>query len=109
MKREARRVYRDLTPEERSRLKRQQEQIEQELPELIQRDQLRKSASEEETPSGALRRAIHKSDLTLRKIAGQVGVTTLQLDEFLTGESTLQSDVIDRLAETVGCKLVAAE
>lgn len=106
MPREAREIHRELTPEEQARLERLREQVKEELPDLIERDQLRKTASEEDTPSGALRRAIHTGDLTLTQIARQVGITTNELDMFLTGESTLPSDVIDRLAEAVGCKLV---
>lgn len=99
MVREARRVYRQLTPEEQAGLKDARVQVEQELPELIERHRLAKTASEEDTPSGALRRAIHQGDLTLSDISGRIGITTLELDMFLTGESTLPSDVIDRLAE----------
>ena len=106
MVRDVRRIHRDLTLEAQSRLERLREQVAQELPELIERDQLRKNASEEGTTSGALRRAVRNRDLPLPEIARRVGVTTLKLDEFLTGESTLQSDVIDRLAEVVGCRLV---
>ena len=106
MVREARRIHRELTPEEQARLERYREQVAQELPDLIARDRLRKAASEEDTASGALRRAIHKSDLLLPQIADRVGITLLELDRFLTGEATLPSDVIDRLAESVGCRLV---
>jgi transcriptional regulator with XRE-family HTH domain len=106
MVREARRIHRDLTPDEQSRLQRHREQIAQELPDLIARDRLRKTASAEDTASGALRRAIHKGDLTLTEIADRVGITVLELDQFLTGEATLPSDVFDRLAEAVGCRLV---
>lgn len=103
MIREARRIHRELTADEQSRLERYREQVAQELPDLIARDQLRKNASEEDTASGALRRAIHKSDLLLPQIAERVGISSLELDQFLTAEATLPSDVIDRLAEAVGC------
>ena len=103
--RQARRTIRDLTPSERERLKKYQEQIAQELPDLQARDQLRKDASEESTLSGELRRAIHTSDLSLAEISTRVGVTPILLDDFLTGERTLRSDVIDRLASVLGCEL----
>lgn len=109
MKREARRIHGELTDDEQSRLNRLRAEVAREIPDLIQSDQLRKDAAAEDTTSGALRRAIHKSDFTLAEIAQRIGVTSRQLDEFLTGESTLASDVIDRLAETVGCKLVPVE
>lgn len=107
--RKARRINRKLTPEEEERLKIARAQVEQELPELLERGRMAKAASQENTASGALRRAIHGDNLTLPQIARQVGITTTELDMFLTGESTLQSDVIDRLVETLGCKLVQTE
>ena len=106
MVREARRIHRELSPDEQARLARYREQVARELPDLIALDQLRKNASEEDTASGALRRAIHQSDLPLPQIADRVGISLLELDRFLTGEATLASDVIDRLAEAVGCRLV---
>jgi hypothetical protein len=102
---EANRITRELTPEEQERLKRQRELVAQELPDLVQRDQIRKEAQEEPTLSGELRRAIHASELSLSAIASQAGMATLVLDEFLTGERTLRSDVMDRLATVLGLRL----
>lgn len=99
---EVKRITRKLTPEEQERLKSQRELIAKELPDLIRRDQMRKEAQEEPTLSGELRRAIHASRLTLSGIASQARITPLQLDEFLTGERTLRSDVLDRLAAVLG-------
>jgi transcriptional regulator with XRE-family HTH domain len=59
---------------------------------------MRKEARDEVTASGELRRAVHASSLSLAVIAQRVGVTPLALDEFLTGERTLRTDVLDRLA-----------
>jgi hypothetical protein len=99
------RISRELTPEEQERLKRQRELIAKELPDLIQRDQMRKEAQEEATLSGELRRAIHASQLPLATLASQVGITLIVLDEFLTGERTLRSDVMDRLAAALSLHL----
>jgi hypothetical protein len=66
---------------------------------------MRKEASEEATLSGQLRRAVHASDLSLAAVAVQVGIPLLVLDEFLTGERTLRSDVLDRLAAVLGYTL----
>lgn len=104
-KREARRVTRDLKPEELRRLEHQREQIAAELPEMVARDRMRKEASEEATLSGELRRAIHASDHSVSTLAQRVGIPPLLLDDFLTGERTLRSDVLDRLAEVLGCQL----
>jgi hypothetical protein len=99
---QARRVTRELTLEEQNRLRRYREQIASELPELAERDRMRKEAGEEATLSGALRRAIHGSPLSLSTIAERAGISLLVLDEFLTGERTLRSDVLDRLGSVLG-------
>ncbi len=102
---QVKRVKRDLTEDERRRLQQYQEQIANELPDLERRDQMRKEARDEATLSGELRRAVHASDLTLAEIAARVGIAPLLLDEFLTGERTLRSDVLDRLAGVLGYEL----
>lgn len=104
-KRRPRRITRKLTRQELKRLKASREQITRELPELIQLDQRRKEASEEATLSGELRRAVHASGLSLPKIAARARITPLLLDDFLIGERTLRSDVMDRLAEVLGYEL----
>jgi hypothetical protein len=99
---QSKRIARELTAEEQERLKRQRELICKELPDLVHRDRMRKEAQEEQTLSGELRRAIHASALSLAAIASQAGITPFLLDEFLTGERTLRSDVLDRLATALG-------
>jgi predicted nucleic acid-binding protein len=99
---QVKRITKELTLEELARLQRQRTLIAKELPELVQRDQMRKEAQEEQTLSGEFRRAIHASELSLVAIASQAGITPLLLDEFLTGERTLRSDVMDRLAMVLG-------
>jgi predicted transcriptional regulator len=84
-------------------------QIAEELPELQARDQMRKDARQENTLSGELRRAIHESDLSLAEIATRAGIPPIMLDDFLTGERTLRSDVIDRLTIALGYELSRAE
>jgi len=107
--RQARRVSRKLTPAETERLEKYREQIAQELPELGMRDQMRQDARAEHTLSGELRRAIHESDLSLAEIATRAGITPTVLDDFLTGERTLRSDVLDRLTSVLGCELSRAQ
>ena len=104
-KRQAKRVTHELTPSEKERLQKYREEIARELPDLQARDQMRKDAREESTLSGELRRAVHASDLSLAEIAAQVGITAVLLDDFLTGERTLRSDLMDRLASLLGCEL----
>ena len=104
-KREARRTTAELSAEEQQRMDQQRAQVAAELPELAARDQMRREAREEATLSGQLRRTIHASELTLSQITAQAGITPLMLDDFLTGERTLRSDVMDRLADVLGCEL----
>jgi hypothetical protein len=103
--RQARRTARELTQAEKVRLERYRQQIAHELPDLQARDQMRKDARDESTLSGELRRAVHDSELSLAEIATRAAVTPIVLDDFLTGERTLRSDVIDRLASVLGCAL----
>ncbi|MEX0711965.1 MAG: hypothetical protein WD278_06425 [Pirellulales bacterium] len=103
--RQIKRIGRELTDLEQSRLEKHREEIARELPELQARDQMRKDAREEATLSGELRRAVHESKLTLGTIAVQIGVAPILLDDFLTGERTLRSDVLDRLASVLGYEL----
>jgi len=105
---QAKRITRELTLQEQERLQRQRELIAKELPDLVQRDQMRKEAQEEPTLSGELRRAIHASKLSLSAIASHAGIVPSLLDEFLTGERTLRSDVMDRLAAVLGFRLQRA-
>jgi hypothetical protein len=48
-----------------------------------------------------VRDAIHRSELALHTIAAKVGLSPVELDEFLTGECTLRSDALDRLAAAI--------
>jgi hypothetical protein len=106
--RQVTRITRELTAAERTRLQQLRAQIATELPDLTARDQLRKEAREEATLSGDLRRAIHASAMSLSAIARQAGIDPILLDEFLTGERTLRSDVLDRLAGILGYDLTPA-
>ncbi len=101
-KRPVKRVARELTETEKNRLHQYREQIAAELPDLQTRDQMRKDARDEATLSGELRRAVHASDLSLAELATRIGITPIMLDDFLTGERTLRSDVLDRLAGVLG-------
>ena len=104
-KRKALRITRVLPPGQQAGLAHHRRLIARELPDLAARDQMRKEACDEPTLSGELRRAIHASPLSLADIAAQAGIPPLALDEFLTGERTLRSDVIDRLAASLGLAL----
>lgn len=96
---------REPTEEERQRLAALREKIKQELPDLVARNQLRDEARREASLTGALRRAVHASKRPITHLAREIGIEPAMLDEFLTGERTLRSDVMDRLAKTVGYDL----
>ena len=105
----ARRVTRELTPEQQKRLLVQRAEIASELPDLVERDRMSQEARSEPTLSGEFRRAIHGSSLSLSVIAQRADIPPLLLDEFLTGERNLRSDVLDRLAKVLGFVLHAKE
>jgi hypothetical protein len=105
MSNSSRRIKREFTPEEQERLRRNRESIAAELFDLIVRNQQRHEAAKESTLSGELRRAIHASALSIMVIAQKCGLVVEHLDEFLIGERTLRSDVLDRLAATLDVHL----
>jgi hypothetical protein len=82
-------------------LRRDREKIANELPELVERGRLLDEAAAENSLSGHLRRAIHRSGRPLKKIAAEVGLDVFVLCDFLEGTRTLRSDVLDRLAQAV--------
>jgi hypothetical protein len=82
-------------------LRRDREKIATELPALIERGRLLEEAAAENSLSGHLRGAIHRSGRPLKKIAAEVGLEVFVLCDFLEGTRTLRSDVLDRLAQAV--------
>lgn len=86
-------------------LRRDREKIVAELPELIDRGHRLDEAASEDSLSGHLRRAIHRSGQSLKKIAAEAGLDTFVLCDFLEGTRTLRSDVLDRLAQSVSAKI----
>src|SRR3954454_19221339 len=98
------RIVRALTNDEQQKLADLRRTVTNELPDMIEKDRLRHKAAQEKTLSGALRRFIHASGQTIDQLAVQVGIEPLLLDEFLTAEQTLQSDIMDRLAEILKCE-----
>jgi hypothetical protein len=97
-----RRIYRQFTPEERERWLKARQEVEQELPELMEQHRILQEAAREQTLSGALRRALHRCGLQLPRVAKEAGLTEIQVHEFLLGERNLRSDVLDRLANAIG-------
>lgn len=96
---------REIPAELLAQLQRDRASIAQELPDLARRDALLKEAAEESTLTGHLRRAIHQSRRPLRDIAQQAGISSATLGDFLEGQRTLRSDVLDRLAQAAGATI----
>ena len=90
-----------MTADLRERWQRARQQSDAELPELLELGRRMQEASAEDTLSGHLRRAIHRSPRDLADIAAAAGITAIQLNEFLSGDRTLRSDVLDRLGSAV--------
>lgn len=86
-------------------LRRDRERIAAELPELIESGQRLDEAASEDSLSGHLRRAIHRSGKPLKRIASESGLDVMVLADFLQGTLTLQSDVLDRIAQAVGARI----
>ena len=82
-------------------LRRDRTVIADELPELNERHGRMVEAEMEDTFSGHLRGAIHRSGRLVREVAEDAGVSSEVLCEFLEGTRTLRSDVLDRLAQAV--------
>jgi hypothetical protein len=97
-----------LTEEQMQQLRKDRELIAQELPDLIAKHQRICDAKEEPTMSGALRRAIHSSKILLDDLADRAGTDLDTLDDFLTGEQPLSSEIIDQLTKILKLKLEPA-
>jgi hypothetical protein len=66
----------------------------------------RDAAADEPGFSGDLRRAIRSSRRDQRELASDLGIDVELLEAFRAGDAALPSDVIDRLVDLLGLKLV---
>lgn len=99
------RIHGTLTPAQKRRVNKAQQQIAKELPALVRRNQMRFDARKENTLSGALRRAAHKFPLSPMKVAERAEISWADFSRFLTGEKPLPSDAIDRLVKVLKLRL----
>jgi hypothetical protein len=100
-----RRIQGTPTPTQQRRLAKARKLIAAELPESVRRNQMRHDARKEKTLSGSLRRAVHAFPLSPMQSAQRASIPWAVLSQFLTGEKTLPSDAIDRLAKVVKLRL----
>jgi DNA-binding phage protein len=76
-----------------------------EFPEAAERAERLREAAAENTVSGHVRGAVHRSQRPLDTIARDVGITAELLCDWLSGDRTLRSDVLDRVAQAVGANI----
>lgn len=91
-----------LSPELLLQIRRDQQAVVAELPELEARDARMLEAAADDSLCGNLRKAVHASSRPLRDVAYDCGIETELLCDFLEGTRTLPSDVLDRLTRAVG-------
>jgi hypothetical protein len=101
-----RRINGTLTPAQKRRVRKVQQLIAEELPDLLRRNHMAHRAMKEKTFSGFLRKAIHGSRILLPDLASRAAIDIGILADFLTGEKTLPSDAIDRLVKILKLKLM---
>jgi hypothetical protein len=90
------------TPELLEQLRAERDAVAAELPAAAERAEHLREAATEDTVSGHLRHAIHRSRRPLETIARDAGIPADLLCDWLAGERTLRSDVLDRVAQAVG-------
>jgi hypothetical protein len=94
-----------IPKELQEQLRQDREKIAAELPELLHRGERLDEAAAEDSLSGHLRRAVHRSGQPLKRIAASVGLDVFVLCDFLEGTRTLRPDVLDRLVQAVGARI----
>lgn len=84
-------------------------EVEGEVPDFEERRQLLFQAANERTLSGAIRRAVHASSLSLPEIVARIGVSHREFSDFLAGKQSLSSQTFDHLAVLLGYELVPSD
>ena len=91
-----------VSPELLLRVRQDRETIAGELESLHLQHERLQAAAVEDTLSGHLRQAIHASHRSLRELAHETGLATEALCDFLEGNRSLSSEVLDRLVRAAG-------
>ena len=86
-------------------LTRDRASIAAEFSDAVQRSDRLREAAAENTVCGHLRRAIHQCRRPLDSIAADAGIDPELLCDWLSGDRTLRSDVLDRLAQAVAADI----
>lgn len=97
------------TPDElKQRWRRAVTEVEANKPAIIARDKQLWAALEEQSLSSEFRRIIFECPLGTDEIAVRAGVPVAQVNSFLHGDATLDSEALDRIARVLDCHLVSA-
>lgn len=99
------RSSRTVPPDLLEQMRVDRDSIAGELPEAVQRAERLREAAAENTLSGHLRQAVHQSRRALDAIAADAGIPVELLCDWLSGDRTLRSDVLDRVAQAVGADI----
>lgn len=94
-----------VPPELLEQLRAERSAIAAELPEATERAERLREAAAENTVSGHVRRAVHGSRRPLETIARDADISADLLCDWLAGDRTLRSDVLDRVAQAVGADI----
>lgn len=106
------RVFRELSPEERERWLQAVAEEERAMPETSRQSRQSLAAIEEQSLSGELRRAIiagMRAGNPIRQLAEQANVPFETLNAFMGGSVTLDSNQISRIAALLECHLVSSD
>jgi hypothetical protein len=103
---EGRRAVVDFTPEQRTEWLQHVAEAEANKGELIEKIRRQDQAACEPGFSGDLRRAILASGKAASSIADEIGMNPDILEDFCTGDGILPSDVIGKLVEHLGLRLM---
>ena len=104
LQRRATRITRELTAAEQNRLAKYREQIADELRDLQTRDQMRATRTRRAPLAASCGERSTEASFHWRRLP-HAGSRPVMLDNFLTGERTLRSDVIDRLTTRPGVRV----
>lgn len=100
------RVVLEFTPEQRADWEAARDAALAEKDEVIASLHRMQAAETEETFSGRLRRAITASRRNPEALANEIGIDPQTFANFRCGDTTLPSDVIDRLIAALGLRLM---
>jgi hypothetical protein len=99
------RSSRTVPPEVLDQLRADRDSIAAELPGAAKQAERLREAAAEDTLSGHLRQAVHQSRRPLDAIAADAGIPVELLCDWLSGDRTLRSDVLDRVAQAAGAAI----